>query len=256
MPSRPHPPCQAAPCVVRTRRWCRARTSGEIDRTALDGCTRRPKPDGGAARHGQRVGDIAPLLRELLIVGKAQQHMGGFAPVRDEHRPPVCGPFRLARPLVELPARYGSYGHFPGPRSAARFASLAPWLNSRLDMVVMVMARLACPNGVETLLQLSGRGKNFRCTRAYLFKPPRCAHQPPRCVVASFRCSTAMALLAVVASVSMVPVRSAPSMAVTLLDSAAIAITFGMRRRSLALRPITRSCIGVFAGWPWMSMKS
>src|SRR6218665_3869254 len=229
MPSRPHPPCQAAPCVVRTRRWCRARTSGEIDRTALDGCTRRPKPDGGAARHGQRVGDIAPLLRELLIVGKAQQHMGGFAPVRDEHRSPVCGPFRLARPLVELAAGYGSDGH-GAPR-------MSEW-------------------GRNVTTTLGGRGKNFRCTRAYLFKPPRCAHQPPRCVVASFRCSTAMALLAVVASVSMVPVRSAPSMAVTLLDSAAIAITFGMRRRSLALRPITRSCIGVFAGWPWMSMKS
>src|SRR6218665_3104211 len=48
-----------------------------------------------------------------------------------------------------------------GPWSAARFASLAPWLNSRLDMVVMLMARLACPNGVETLLQLWGQGQEF-----------------------------------------------------------------------------------------------
>ena len=44
----------------------------------------------------------APLLREPLIVVKVQKHMGGFAPVCDEHRPIVCGPFCLARPLIEL----------------------------------------------------------------------------------------------------------------------------------------------------------
>src|SRR6218665_819451 len=57
-----------------------------------------------------------------------------------------------------------------------------------------------------------------------------------------------MAWLAVVASVSMVPVRSAPGMAVTLLDSAAIAVPFGLRRGSLGLRWPTPSCIGELAG--------
>jgi DNA-binding XRE family transcriptional regulator len=45
----------------------------------LDGHTRRLKLYVGDPRHCQCVGDIAPLLRELLVVAKAQQHMGGFA---------------------------------------------------------------------------------------------------------------------------------------------------------------------------------
>ena len=45
----------------------------------MDGHTRRLKLYVGEPRHCQCVGDIAPLLRELLVVAKAQQHMGGFA---------------------------------------------------------------------------------------------------------------------------------------------------------------------------------
>ena len=64
------------------------------------------------------------------------------------------------------------------------------------------------------------------------------------------------ALVAVVASVLIVPVRSAPRIAVVLLDSPAIAMTLGMRVRSWVLSPTTRPWIGPIAERPWMSMKS
>ena len=39
-----------------------------------------------STRHGQRVGNVAPLLCETLVFLETQQHMGSPATIRNEHR--------------------------------------------------------------------------------------------------------------------------------------------------------------------------
>jgi hypothetical protein len=74
--------------------------------------TRDFKVDVFRARNRQQVSNLLPLSGKALIQLDAHQDMG-------------------ARSVMNT-----------GPLFAARFASLAVWLNSRLENMVMVMAHL------------------------------------------------------------------------------------------------------------------
>jgi hypothetical protein len=57
------------------------------------------------------LSDVASLLRQFLIVLKAQQHMRGLTAIGDDRRPLARRFFRPGHVLIQLPAGQGGDGH-------------------------------------------------------------------------------------------------------------------------------------------------
>ena len=89
-------------CGVRTPRWCPAVKSREIDGSQYRQRARGIEVEDVNTRHGQCLGDVATLPCQTQVVLEAEKDVGWLAPVRDDDRAVLSGPFGAGDTLIQF----------------------------------------------------------------------------------------------------------------------------------------------------------
>lgn len=97
-------PCHRQIYAARTRRSCRAGTSGEISGPSDITSGRRIEVDLRKSFHGQGIDDVSTLAGDAVIFIDAEQHVSGLPAIGDENRPVRRGLLGSPGILIELSA--------------------------------------------------------------------------------------------------------------------------------------------------------